>query len=196
MSGNGPANANPQTANRGPGEMGAPAAGHPSGGPEQATNPTHRRIVRLMRIRRWQTAAHARWALPPRASSGGWRPDQPTTPKRRLRRLCAINPSRRPAKPVRTEGFAKAPAPGLNKTAFARIAPGGEAIAASARGRASLGHAPRRLVRRPSTPRRDPRRLHIRPRPMPPRDPHPAAAAPHRPRGPHPLHRAAAPHKH
>ena len=46
-------------------------------------------------------------------------------------------PQARQANPYR--GFAKAPAPGLNKTAFARIAPGGEAIAASARGRASLG---------------------------------------------------------
>jgi Protein of unknown function (DUF3300) len=50
-------------------------------------------------------------------------------------------PQARQANPYR--GFAKAPAPGLNKTAFARIAPGGEAIAASARGRASLGPAPK-----------------------------------------------------
>jgi hypothetical protein len=49
-------------------------------------------------------------------------------------------PQARQANPYR--GFAKAPATGLNKTAFAGIAPGGEAIAASARGRASLGHAP------------------------------------------------------
>ncbi len=40
-------------------------------------------------------------------------------------------------------GFAKASATGLNKTVFAKVAPGGEAMAASARGRASLGRAPK-----------------------------------------------------
>jgi hypothetical protein len=50
-------------------------------------------------------------------------------------------PEARQANPYR--GFAKAPVTGLNKTAFAGIAPGGEAIAASARGRTSLGRAPK-----------------------------------------------------
>jgi len=49
-------------------------------------------------------------------------------------------PPARQANPYR--GFAKAPAPGVNKTAFSGIAPGGQAMAASARGRASLSRAP------------------------------------------------------
>ena len=49
------------------------------------------------------------------------------------------NVSRPQANPFR--GFGKAPETGLNRGAFARISPGGEAIAASARGRSSFGRA-------------------------------------------------------
>jgi Protein of unknown function (DUF3300) len=58
-------------------------------------------------------------------------------------------PQARQANPYR--GFAKAPAPGLNKTAFARIAPGGEAVAASVRGRASLRPLPKSAQAAPKT---------------------------------------------
>lgn len=54
------------------------------------------------------------------------------------------NISRPQANPFR--GFAKTPETGLNKSAFARITPGREAVAASARGRASFGRAPARAA--------------------------------------------------
>ncbi len=101
---NRPANANPQVANRGPGQMGAPAEVHPWQAPDQPANPTCRRIVRLMRILRLQAAAQAKWALPPRPIRG-LAPDQPTNPTRRPRRLCEITPSRRPSRPIPIEGL-------------------------------------------------------------------------------------------
>ena len=99
---NRPANPNPQVANRGPREMGAPAA---AARPEVGARPARQPMA----------------AAPPVARN---------------------NPRPQAQQPSPYRGFAKAPTTGLNKTAFARIAPGGEAIAASARGRASLGHAP------------------------------------------------------
>jgi hypothetical protein len=100
------------------------------------------------------------------------------------------NPRPQASQPSPYRGFAKAPATGLNKTAFARIAPGGEAIAASARGRASLGHPP---APPPAPPRAAPPVHAAAARPAP--APHPAAPAPH-PAAPAAHPAAPAPRKH
>ena len=68
------------------------------------------------------------------------RPGAGARPSYRSNAPAMRNISRPQANPYR--GFGKAPATGLNRSAFARIAPGGEALHASARGRASLGRAP------------------------------------------------------
>ena len=173
---NRPANANGQMANRGPREMGAPAvAGHPPGGAGVGHAPANRPPNANP-----QVASHGPREMgapvPAARPEAGARPGRPPVaaappPVRNSPRPQASQPN-----PYR--GFAKAPATGLNKTAFARIAPGGEAIAASARGRASLGHAA--APPRPAPP------AHAAARPAP--APHPAAAAAH-PGAP-------APHKH
>lgn len=74
-------------------------------------------------------------AHPAAGARPAYKPNVPASPSARN------NPRPQAKQPSPFRGFAKAPATGLNKTAFARIAPGGEAIAASARGRASLGRA-------------------------------------------------------
>jgi hypothetical protein len=159
---NRPAAANPQMANRGPREMGAPGgAEHPL---DASANrpPNENPQLKNGGSREMRVPAPA-----PRPEAGGTRPaHQPVAaappPVRNVPRPQVSQPD-----PYR--GFAKAPATGLNKTAFARIAPGGEAIAASARGRASMGHA--------SAPPRSAPQVQAAARPA--SAPHPAAPAPH-----------------
>ena len=187
-SGNRPADANPQTANRAPREMGAPAAeGHPSGGAgagyrpgAPANRPANANTQVTSRGPREVGAPAA--APPPGAGA------RPAYKPSAAPPVVRNNPRPQASQPSPYRGFAKTPATGLNKTAFARIAPGGEAIAASARGRASLGHAP--APPRPAPP------VHAAARPAP--APHPAAPAPHPAApAPHPAAPAApAPHKH
>lgn len=112
----------PQMASRGPRQMGAPEA------------------------RPGAEAGRGTQARPPgRTGAPSYRPpaENRQVPNRIQPQAAARNmpaPQARAANPYR--GFAKAPATGLNKNAFARIAPGGEAMAASARGRVSMGRAP------------------------------------------------------
>jgi len=72
------------------------------------------------------------------------RPGAGAKPSYRSNAPATRNISRPQANPLR--GFAKAPETGLNRSAFARIAPGREAVAASARGRTSFGRAPARAA--------------------------------------------------
>ena len=188
---NRPANVNPQMANRGPREMGAPAAAsHPLGGagagyrpgapanhPANANPQVNSRGPREM-------GAPAPAARP----EAGARPARP--PVAAAPPPVRKNPTPQASQPSPYRGFAKAPATGLNKTAFARIAPGGEAIAASARGRASLGHPP---APPPAPPRAAPPVHAAAARPAP--APHPAAPAPH-PAAPAAHPAAPAPRKH
>ena len=173
---NRPPNANPQVTSRGPREMGAPAvAGHPPGGAGAGHPPANRPPNANPQVAS-RSPREMGAPVPSARPEGGARPGRPPVaaappPVRNSPRPQASQPN-----PYR--GFAKAPATGLNKTAFARIAPGGEAIAASARGRASLAHAA--APPRPAPP------AHAAARPAP--APHPVAAAAH-PAAP-------APHKH
>jgi hypothetical protein len=173
---NRPANANGQMANRGPREMGAPAAaGHPPGGAGVGHAPANRPPNANPQVgsRGPREMGAPAPAARPEAGARPARPPVAAAPP-----PVRNNPRPQISQPKPYRGFAKAPATGLNKTAFARIAPGGEAIAASARGRASLGHAA--APPRPAPP------AHAAARPAP--APHPAAAAAH-PGAP-------APHKH
>ena len=139
-----PPNANPQAANRGPShQMGAPAEAHPGVGARPAYKPNARenhppnanpQVVNRGPSHQMGAPAEAH---PGVGAPSAHNPKAPAPQAMRNK----PEPQARQANPYR--GFAKAPAPGLNKTAFARIAPGGEAIAASARGRASLGRAPK-----------------------------------------------------
>ncbi len=167
---NRPPNVNPQVTNRGPREMGAPgAAGHPSGVPANRLPNANPQLT---------NRGPREMGVPARAARPevGTRPTRPPVaaappPMRNTPRPQASQPN-----PYR--GFAKAPATGLNKTAFARIAPGGQAIAASARGRASLGRPA--LPPRPAPPAHAPAaRTAAAPHPAAPAA-HPGAPAPHK----------------
>ena len=188
---NPPGNVNPQMANRGPREMGAPAAAsHPLGGAgagyrpgAPANHPANANPQVTSRGPREMGAP----ALAGRPEAGA-RPARP--PVAAAAPPVRKNPTPQASQPSPYRGFAKAPATGLNKTAFARIAPGGEAIAASARGRASLGHPP---APPPAPPRAAPPVHAAAARPAP--APHPAAPAPH-PAAPAAHPAAPAPRKH
>ncbi len=166
---NRPANANPQEANRGPGRMGAPAEGHPATGAGAGARPG----APANRPANLNPQVANRGPREMGAPAAAARPEVGARPARQPMAapppVARNNPRPQAQQPSPYRGFAKAPTTGLNKTAFARIAPGGEAIAASARGRASLGHAP-------APPRAAPP-AHAAARPAP--APHPAAPAPH-----------------
>jgi hypothetical protein len=116
------ANEGPRVASRGPGQMGAPAEVRPEAGARPANRPVEQ-----------PRPANEN----PQVASR--RPGQMGAPA--AARPQAVRSSPRPqasqSNPYR--GFAKTPSTGPNKTAFARIAPGSEAVAASARGRSSMG---------------------------------------------------------
>ncbi|HVB81113.1 MAG TPA: DUF3300 domain-containing protein [Candidatus Binataceae bacterium] len=134
-------NGNRQMTNRGPGERGAPAESHPAVGARPsyksnaAANPPGNGNRQVANRGPGHSGAPAE-SHPAVGARPSYKPNAPAPQAMRNK----PEPQARQANPYR--GFAKTPAPGLNKTAFARIAPGGEAIAASARGRASLGRAP------------------------------------------------------
>ena len=138
---NRPANASREVANRGPAQMGAPAEAHPAAGARPAHEPSAPANRPANANREVANRGPAQMGAPAEAHpAAGARPaHEPNVPAAPTARNNPA-PQARQANPYR--GFAKAPATGLNKTAFAGIAPGGEAIAASARGRASLGHPP------------------------------------------------------
>jgi hypothetical protein len=169
---NRPANENPQVANRGPGQIGAPAEVHPGPGgrpaykPNAPANRPPNANPQVANRGPGQMGAPAE-AHPGPGARPAYKPNASAPPPAR-------NNPRPPSQPSPFRGFAKAPATGLNKTAFARIAPGSEAIAASARGRASLA--------RPPAPARAAPPVHAAARPAAPAPhpaPHPAAPAAH-----------------
>ncbi|HVB78566.1 MAG TPA: DUF3300 domain-containing protein [Candidatus Binataceae bacterium] len=170
------AHANHQVANGGPRQMGAPAEAHPAAGARPAYNPNAQASRQAHANHQAANGGPRQMGAPAEAHpAAGARPAY--NPKASARPSVRNERTPQASHPNPYRGFAKAPAPGLNKTAFARIAPGGEAIAASARGRASLGRAPR--------PPRAARPVHAAARPAP----HAARPAPH-------AARPAAPAKH
>jgi hypothetical protein len=137
---NRPANTNPQEVTRGPGRMGAPAEGHPGMGARPAGAPANRPANENPQVASRgprEMGAPGAAARPGAGAIPAGRPNVPNAPAPPVARNI---PKPQASQPNPYRGFAKAP--GLNKTAFARIAPGSEAIAASARGRASLGAPP------------------------------------------------------
>jgi len=168
---NRPANENPQMAGRGPGQRGAPAEGHPAAGGRPANRPAapaNRPANENPQVASRGPREMGAPAAAPHPQAGARpanRPNASAPPAVR-------NPRPQASQPSPYRGFAKAPATGLNKTAFARIAPGGQAIAASARGRASLGRAP--------APARAAPQAHAAARPAPRPAARPAAPAAHK----------------
>ena len=136
-----PANANPQVANRGPAQIGAPVEPHPGAGarlayrPSAPANRPANANPQVANRGPREMGAPTAAARPAAGARPVYKPNVSAPPTAR-------NNPRPPSQPSPFRGFAKAPVTGLNKTAFARIAPGGEAIAASARGRASLARPP------------------------------------------------------
>jgi hypothetical protein len=114
------ANEGPRVASRAPGQMGAA-----EGRPEAAARPANRAVEQ-------PRAANENRQVASR------RPGQTGAPAAARPEAARNNARPQASQPNPYRGFAKAPATGLNKTAFARIAPGSEAVAASARGRTSM----------------------------------------------------------
>jgi hypothetical protein len=138
---NPPAYANRQAANRGSGQMGIPAQAHPAAGARPAYKANAPANPPAYANRQAANRGSGQMGIPAQAHPAAgarpaYKPNVPAPPSVRN------EPKPQASQPNPYRGFAKAPATGLNKTAFARVAPGGEAIAASARGRASLGRAP------------------------------------------------------
>jgi Protein of unknown function (DUF3300) len=127
---NPPAREHPQVASRGPRQMGAPAEARP--GAEALPGAEARRGTEARPTSRTGAPSYR----PPAENRQAANRVQPRPAARNMPR-----PQARAANPYR--GFGRAPATGMNRTAFARMAPGGHALAYSARGRASMGRASR-----------------------------------------------------
>jgi hypothetical protein len=184
---NRPPNVNPQVAGGGPRQMGAPVPGRPPGGSRSGPEPGA--LANRPANANPQVAIRGPGHM---GASVGAPPAPAARPAPRPNPLIAPSARNNPRPPVSQpnpyRGFAKAPASGLNKTAFARIAPGSEAVAASARGRASVGRAP-------APPLRPAPQVHAVAAPRPAPQVH-AAAAPARPAAPAARPAAPATHKH
>jgi hypothetical protein len=137
------ANPNRETANRGPREQTAPGA---AVRPESGAKPDHRPNMPASAPANVNHQVANRGPREQTAPAAGVHPEAGPKPAYRPNVTAPQAVRNNPRPPARQanpyRGFAKAPAPGVNKTAFSGIAPGGQAMAASARGRASLSRAP------------------------------------------------------